>query len=165
MKKFLTEELFKGLLALLTTAIGVYWGISWNKGVEKEKAGDSYSAMLKAVRIEASENLQLLKGPFEQSYRSKLVVYSDLSNTISNQYLANEVFLSNAPNSLIVIMSGCNIHLMRLNKFKTADEKYKYDSLTYSAWAKPLTIAFGQTIQSASNEEIAIIEAVNAINP
>jgi len=55
MKKFLGEELFKALLSIFTTALGVYFGIKGNAGVEKQNKVESYNAMLKAVRIEATE--------------------------------------------------------------------------------------------------------------
>lgn len=145
MKKLLTEEFIKFWFGLVSTALGVLIALLINSRVDNIKEENTYKSMLKAINIEANENLIILNQSFKPNYVSG-IVRREFSTKNCDEFFTTKVFLDHTSTDIIGLLTDYNLNLKRANNFRVADEKYKYDQKLYRKWGKNLAIAFSEVL-------------------
>lgn len=159
MQSFWRDELTKSGFSIASTAVGVLIALGVNSCVERKKEREAYSAMFKAIVYEAEQNRTILNNSFIPNYCKK-IIYREFSTKACEGFLYDKVFLENSLSTHIDKLTDYVLTLNRANKFRVADEKYKYDTALYNRWGIQLTEAFEHNLQKCT-EVISIVSSMN----
>lgn len=109
MKKYLTEELKKFLLGLVSTASGVLIALLINSDVDEVRNKETYNSMLKAIKIEAIQNQKVLNESFILNYKLG-IVRRELSVKICDEFVTDKIFLDHAPTEVITHLTNYSLN-------------------------------------------------------
>jgi hypothetical protein len=147
MKKLIKEEAVRFLFGLAATAIGVFVALWVDSLADRRRDRDSYQAMLRAIRIEATENQFILDQSFLPHYKTGVVRRGFITTACDNA-LVSRIFLDHAPQALLGSLTKYNLALDWANGMRLSDEKYKYDTLQYQQWEADLQRHFTTVLDS-----------------
>jgi len=123
MNQIFKQEFIKFIFSLLATTIGVLIALVINSKVESNNDKDTFRTIIKSVNIEAVANRRISAESFRKNFQR--IVYRGFSYRMSDDFLSNHIFLSNASDQLIDYMNDYILNLKRANALMTAAEKFK----------------------------------------
>jgi hypothetical protein len=161
MNKFIKEELIKFILGLISTTIAILIALLINSEVEKTKDKETFITIIKSVNVEALSNQKISEESFR--YNVNRIIYREFSYKLSEDFLGNKIFLTNASDSLINDMNEYILCLKRANVFRSANEKYKYDPVLDKRWGDTLRMAFTTVLENCDTSINRLIRHTNLI--
>lgn len=147
MKKLLKEEFIRFLFGVVATTLGVFAALWADRLADEGRDKDSYHAMLRAVKVEATENQYILEQSFLPHYKTN-IVRRDFITTACDNALVARIFLDHAPRELLTTLTKYNLALDWANGLRHSDEKYKYDSVLFKKWEPDLQRHFTVVLDS-----------------
>jgi hypothetical protein len=99
------------LFGLLSTAIGFFLALYFNRRIDRKKELIGFSNMIKTIQAEMRENIFKLKNSFEAYLNG--IIFNDLSTQVSIQFLTDATFLKYANIEIVTnlqaYISSCNL--------------------------------------------------------
>jgi hypothetical protein len=111
-----------------------------NSKVDTNKDKGTFRTIIKSVNIEAAANQKISAESFRKNFQR--VVCRGFSYRLSEDFLGDRIFLSNASDSLIHYMNEYILNLKRANAFMQAQEQFRNIPAMEKRWGGSLRMGW-----------------------
>jgi|SRR5882724_10719997 len=140
MLQIFKQEFIKFIFSVVATTTGVFIALLIDSKVDAGKDRNTFRTIIKSVNIEAVANKKISEESFRRNIQR--VVYRGFSYRLSEDFLGDKIFLSNAPDSLIHYMNEYILNLKRANGFMQAEEQFQNVPAMEKRWGDTLRMAW-----------------------
>lgn len=144
---FWEKEKYKFFTGLVSTTLAILIALLVNSAVHARAEKNTYQTMIKAIKAEAKGNREILTKSFLPNYENGVVLRS-FDDSYAESCMKQEIFIKNATDTLINILTSYKLEIQRANAYRVANEKLRFDQKGINIWGDNLRIAWEASLEN-----------------